>query len=182
MGGASEVLDVGRATRTIPPAIRRALIARDQGCVWPGCERAPIGCDGHHIQHWINDGPTSLTNLALLCHSHHHRLHEHNLMRAPPTGTSPTRHWMDRHTSATPHARPTQHQADLLNRGRPARVARCTPTDTRSETHTARPGAKPCLCRRSCRGVRTHDPRCATRTLRQLPIRRCAAFRCCRPR
>ncbi len=89
MGGASEVLDVGRATRTIPPAIRRALIARDQGCVWPGCERAPIHCDGHHIQHWIDDGPTCPTNLALLCHSHHHRLHEHNLVLHPPTGPVP---------------------------------------------------------------------------------------------
>ncbi|WP_420625533.1 DUF222 domain-containing protein [Candidatus Poriferisodalis sp.] len=89
MGGASEVLDVGRATRTIPPAIRRALIARDQGCVWPGCERAPIHCDGHHIQHWIDDGPTCLTNLALLCHSHHHRLHEYNLVLHPPTGPAP---------------------------------------------------------------------------------------------
>ncbi len=79
MGGASEVLDVGRATRTIPTAIRRALIARDQGCVWPGCDRAAIHCDAHHIQHWVNNGPTSLDNLALLCHSHHQRLHEHNL-------------------------------------------------------------------------------------------------------
>ena len=89
MGGASEVLDVGRASRTIPPSIRRALIARDQGCVWPGCERAPIHCDGHHIQHWIDDGPTCPTNLALLCHSHHHRLHEHNLVLHPPTGPAP---------------------------------------------------------------------------------------------
>ena len=86
MGGPSEVLDVGRAKRSIPPAIRRALIARDQGCVWPGCNRAPVHCDGHHIQHWLDDGPTSLANLALLCHSHHHRLHEHNLVLHPPTG------------------------------------------------------------------------------------------------
>ena len=89
MGGLGEVLDVGRATRTIPPAIRRALIARDQGCVWPGCDRAPIHCDGHHIQHWLDDGPTSLVNLALLCHSHHHRLHKYNLMLHPPKGPAP---------------------------------------------------------------------------------------------
>ncbi len=89
MGGPGEVLDVGRATRTIPPAIRRALIARDQGCVWPGCDRAPIHCDGHHIQHWLDDGPTSLVNLALLCHSHHHRLHKYNLMLHPPKGPAP---------------------------------------------------------------------------------------------
>ena len=89
MGGLGEVLDVGRATRTIPPAIRRALIARDQGCVWPGCDRAPIHCDGHHIEHWLDDGPTSLVNLALLCHSHHHRLHKYNLMLHPPKGPAP---------------------------------------------------------------------------------------------
>lgn len=89
MGGPSEVLDVGRAKRTITPALRRALIARDQRCVWPGCDRAPIHCDGHHIQHWLDDGPTCLANLALLCHSHHHRLHEYNLELHPPTGPAP---------------------------------------------------------------------------------------------
>ena len=89
MGGPGEVLDVGRATRTIPPAIRRALIARDQGCVWPGCDRAPMHCDGHHIEHWLDDGPTSLINLALLCHSHHHRLHKYNLMLHPPKAPAP---------------------------------------------------------------------------------------------
>ena len=89
MGGAGEVLDVGRAKRTIPPAIRRALIARDQRCVWPGCDRAPIHCEGHHIQHWLDEGPTSLANLALLCHSHHQRLHEYNLVLHPPTAPAP---------------------------------------------------------------------------------------------
>ncbi len=89
MGGAGEVLDVGRAKRTIPPAIRRALIARDQGCVWPGCKRAPIHCEGHHIEHWLDDGPTSLANSALLCHSHHQRLHEYNLVLHPPTEPAP---------------------------------------------------------------------------------------------
>ena len=89
MGGPSEVLDVGRAKRTITPAIRRALIARDQRCVWPGCERAPIHCDGHHIQHWIDDGPTCVDNLALLCHGHHQRLHEYNLVLHPPREPAP---------------------------------------------------------------------------------------------
>ena len=89
MGGPGEVLDVGRAKRTIPPAIRRALIARDQGCVWPGCKRAPIHCEGHHIEHWLDDGPTSLANTALLCHTHHQRLHEYNLVLHPPTEPAP---------------------------------------------------------------------------------------------
>ncbi len=103
MGGPSEVLDVGRATRTIPPAIRRALIARDQGCVWPGCDRAPIHCDGHHIQHWFDDGPTCVANLALLCHSHHHRLHEYNQALHPPRGpTEPGTGW-----TVTPAPPPT---------------------------------------------------------------------------
>jgi hypothetical protein len=64
-GADGGVLDVGRRTRTIPPALRRALEARDRGCRFPGCgvRRA----QGHHIHHWANGGPTRLTNLALLC-------------------------------------------------------------------------------------------------------------------
>ena len=84
LNGPSEVLDIGRITRTIPPQIRRALIARDQGCVWPGCDKAPIDCVGHHIWHWIDGGPTSVPNLASLCHRHHHNLHQHNLELHPP--------------------------------------------------------------------------------------------------
>jgi hypothetical protein len=63
------VLDVGRKTRTIPPAIRRALLARDSGCHFPGCTARR--CDGHHIRHWADGGPTTLHNLALLCRRHH---------------------------------------------------------------------------------------------------------------
>ena len=88
MGSQSEVLDVGRASRSIPPAIRRALIARDGGCVWPGCGVAPIGCDGHHLMHWVDLGPTSLANLALLCRTHHKFLHQHNLGLLPPGASS----------------------------------------------------------------------------------------------
>ena len=88
MGTRSEVLDVGRASRTIPPAIRRALIARDGGCVWPGCNVAPIGCDGHHLLHWADLGPTTLANLALLCRTHHKFLHQHDLGLLPPGATS----------------------------------------------------------------------------------------------
>ncbi len=84
LNGRSEVLDIGRMTRTIPPQIRRALIARDQGCVWPGCDQPPIGCVGHHIWHWIDGGPTSVPNLASLCHRHHNNLHKHNLVLHPP--------------------------------------------------------------------------------------------------
>ena len=68
------VLDVGRKTRTIPPAIRRALLARDRHCQFPGCTAGR--CDGHHIQHWADGGPTRLDNLTLLCRRHHRAVHE----------------------------------------------------------------------------------------------------------
>jgi hypothetical protein len=68
------VLDVGRKTRTIPASLRRALIARDTRCQFPGCTARR--CDGHHIRHWADGGPTSLDNLALLCRRHHRAVHE----------------------------------------------------------------------------------------------------------
>jgi Domain of unknown function (DUF222)/HNH endonuclease len=66
--------DVGRRTRTIPPALRRALLHRDRGCRFPGCG-VPTG-QGHHLRHWANGGPTTLHNLALLCRRHHRAVHE----------------------------------------------------------------------------------------------------------
>ena len=59
------VLDVGRRTRTIPPALRRALEARDRGCRFPGCGLRFT--DAHHLKHWADGGETGLTNTALLC-------------------------------------------------------------------------------------------------------------------
>jgi len=72
--GDDRVLDVGRRTRTIPPALRRALQARDRGCRFPGC--GVRHAQGHHIHHWANGGPTRLDNLALLCRRHHRAVHE----------------------------------------------------------------------------------------------------------
>jgi hypothetical protein len=73
--GDSQPLDVGRRTRTVPPAIRRALVVRDGGCVAPGCDRPPRWTDAHHIVHWVDGGPTSLDNLELLCRRHHRMAH-----------------------------------------------------------------------------------------------------------
>ena len=75
LGSKSEVLDIGRATRTIPTAIRRALVLRDRGCAFPGCDRPASWCDGHHIRHWSDGGDTKLDNLVLLCRSHHTKMH-----------------------------------------------------------------------------------------------------------
>jgi hypothetical protein len=68
------LLEVGARTRAIPPALRRALLHRDQGCRFPGCH-ARLG-QGHHIRHWAHGGPTTLSNLALLCRRHHRAVHE----------------------------------------------------------------------------------------------------------
>jgi hypothetical protein len=77
LGAKSEPLDIGRATRTIPNQIRRALIIRDGGCAFPGCHRRPRQCHAHHVIHWADGGPTNLGNLVLLC-GHHHRLIHHS--------------------------------------------------------------------------------------------------------
>ena len=68
------VVEVGARTRTIPPALRRALHHRDRGCRFPGCGLS-FG-QGHHLRHWAHGGPTTLSNLALLCRRHHRAVHE----------------------------------------------------------------------------------------------------------
>jgi hypothetical protein len=68
-------LNIGRKSRTIPPAMRRALRTRDQGCSFPGCTHQHF-IDGHHIEHWSDGGETSLDNLVLLCRHHHRLVHE----------------------------------------------------------------------------------------------------------
>ena len=70
-----EPLSVGRKTRTVPVALKKALWARDKGCVFPGCGRRRF-VDAHHIRHWSDGGETSLGNLMLLCSSHHRLVHE----------------------------------------------------------------------------------------------------------
>jgi hypothetical protein len=79
-------LDVGRATRTVPSAIRKALILRDGHCQHPGCNRPQQWCDAHHIIHWARGGPTSLQNLILLCRPHHRLAHDAQLNQSR-TGT-----------------------------------------------------------------------------------------------
>jgi 5-methylcytosine-specific restriction endonuclease McrA len=69
-----QVVEIGSRTRTIPPALRRALQHRDRGCRFPGCG-VPFG-QGHHLRHWARGGPTTLSNLALLCRRHHRAVHE----------------------------------------------------------------------------------------------------------
>jgi Domain of unknown function (DUF222)/HNH endonuclease len=91
----SQPLDVGRRTRTIPPAIRTALVIRDRGCAFPHCDRPPAWTDAHHLHHWAHGGTTTLDNLVLLCRTHHRTVHEgHWQLTRTPHG-----HW----TAQPPH-------------------------------------------------------------------------------
>jgi hypothetical protein len=73
--GGGAPLGVGRKTRAIPPALRRALACRDGGCRFPGCTSTRF-VDAHHVEHWADGGETRLDNLALLCRFHHRLVHE----------------------------------------------------------------------------------------------------------
>jgi hypothetical protein len=74
--GRSEPLDVGRRTPVVPASLRRALVVRDGGCRFPGCDRPASWCDAHHVVHWADGGHTKLSNLVLLCRRHHRLTHE----------------------------------------------------------------------------------------------------------
>ena len=73
--GSSEPLDVGRRTQVVPAGIRRAVVVRDRGCRFPGCDRPPGWSDAHHVVHWAHGGDTALSNLVLLCRRHHRLVH-----------------------------------------------------------------------------------------------------------
>ncbi|MET8265376.1 DUF222 domain-containing protein [Micromonospora arida] len=75
LDGNSQVLDVGRQRRLFTGPLRRALVLRDGGCAFPGCDRPPRWCDGHHIRHWADGGVTALGNAVLLCGYHHRFIH-----------------------------------------------------------------------------------------------------------
>jgi hypothetical protein len=70
-----EPLSIGRKSRTIPSAIRRALMQRDKCCQFPGCTHKRY-LDGHHVRHWAKGGATTLGNLVMLCRFHHRAVHE----------------------------------------------------------------------------------------------------------
>jgi hypothetical protein len=83
-GPATQPLEVGRATRVVSPAQRTALVVRDGGCRFPGCDRPPAWCEAHHVRHWLHGGPTDLGNLVLLCCAHHRAVHEGGQRLHPP--------------------------------------------------------------------------------------------------
>ncbi len=94
-----EPVNLHRTSRHANATQRRLLTLRDQGCVFPGCDKPPAHCQAHHLHYWSHHGHTDLDNLALVCWFHHHLIHEDNwqLHRTPatppnaahPTGTPP---------------------------------------------------------------------------------------------
>ncbi len=74
-GPAGQPLDLGRTHRVVPPHLRKAIEARDLGCVFAGCDAPTHWCEVHHLLHWADDGETDLPNLALLCERHHTKVH-----------------------------------------------------------------------------------------------------------
>ncbi len=116
--GPSQIVDVGRRTSVIHPALRRALVVRDGGCVHPGCDRPPSWTEGHHRVHWADGGPTDLDNLILLCRRHHRAQHEGGRTLRPALDR-PGYHDTYRRTAPTatrcatcrplPHHQPRQH-------------------------------------------------------------------------
>ncbi|MFD3399304.1 DUF222 domain-containing protein [Kribbella sp. NPDC058693] len=112
LGSHSEPLDVGRSERLVTRAMRRALNARDRGCVI--CGAPPIMCDAHHLISWVDGGETKISNLALLCRRHHVDLHHGNWTISITNGavhvTRPT--WAD--------PPPSRHPPDLRRADHPA--------------------------------------------------------------
>ena len=79
-------LAMGRTRRLFPPHIRRALVLRDEHCIFAGCFAPHYWCDAHHVQHWIDGGDTDLDNSALLCERHHTKVHHGFTIERDPHG------------------------------------------------------------------------------------------------
>ncbi|MHB1739799.1 MAG: HNH endonuclease signature motif containing protein, partial [Actinomycetes bacterium] len=108
MGGASRVLDLGRARRLFSGAQRRALGLRDRGCSFPGCDAPPRARQAHHQWYWEHAGPTDLDNGCLLCDYHHGRVHREgwtsrlspvngHVQWQPPPVLDPSQRWQQHH-------------------------------------------------------------------------------------
>ncbi|PTR28640.1 HNH endonuclease, partial [Rhodococcus sp. OK519] len=107
-------LNLGRSSRTVSKKQRRALVARDHGCAFPGCGTPPAHCEGHHVKHWADGGPTDLDNLVLMCRYHHRLLHhshwqveigdDHHPWFTPPGSLDPYRKPIPAHNRAGPRA------------------------------------------------------------------------------
>ena len=102
LGSQGRILDIGRASRVFPPHIRKAIMARDQGCAFPGCTIPAPWCEAHHITYWSRGGTTSTGNGVLLCSHHHHLIHKEKWI-IEVTGGVP---WFKPPPELDPHRKP----------------------------------------------------------------------------
>ncbi|TGO05833.1 hypothetical protein SERN_0025 [Serinibacter arcticus] len=86
LGGRSEIVDLGRRHRLVPASLRRALVARDGGCIFPGCTIPSTWCEAHHVVPWMSGGRTDADNCVLLCSGHHHAVHTGRWLIVPTRG------------------------------------------------------------------------------------------------
>ncbi len=102
-------LVLGRTARTVSPGQHKTLRVRDNGCVFPGCNRPHSWCQAHHVIHWSQGGPTDSDNLVMLCHKHHRTIHDDgwDIRRIP--GTGQRFHW---HPPDNRAPIPAQHATD----------------------------------------------------------------------
>lgn len=111
MNGKGQPLDIGRATRSIPDGLRRAVAARDRGCARPGCGRPASWCEVHHIEPWEMLGDTALHNCVMLCRQCHRLIHHSGwdvrIVDGLPEFYPPT--WID--PQRRPRRRPLPHLA-----------------------------------------------------------------------
>ena len=129
---AGRVVEVGARTRTIPPAMRRALHYRDRGCRFPGCEVRVT--QGHHVRHWAHGGPTTLSNLASLCRRHHRAVHEEGFTVEP--GGDDLRFRRPDGREIPPVPRPAAVAAEPVDALRAVNVARGLGIDARTSRPT----------------------------------------------
>ncbi|GAA1581334.1 HNH endonuclease [Kribbella karoonensis] len=161
LGSNSEPLDVGRRERLVTRHIRHALIARDHGCVV--CAAPPVMCDAHHLTSWLDGGPTSVENLALLCRRHHVDLHNNRwtititngqVQVARPAWATPT---TTQPTSATPTTgQPTWATPTT---GQPTAATPTTTCPARSTTHPTSANSSAAFSAQPCPNPAQHPAR-----------------------
>jgi hypothetical protein len=136
-----EPLSVGRKTRSIPPAVRRAVRDRDRGCRFPGCTARRL-VEGHHIVHWADGGETSVRNVVSLCRHHHRLVHEGGFtVERRPDGS---------YLFRRPNGKPIP-GCDLLPRQRPPALSR---PPAKLDPWVRRVGAPLAPCSATCGGER----------------------------
>ncbi len=138
LGGEGRILDIGRASRLFPPHLRKALIARDQGCAFPGCTIPAPWCEAHHITYWSRGGTSGTDNGALLCSHHHHVIHKEALEHPGPHRGPLV------HPAAPPRPAPAAPPQPLLQTRRPHHGRMTAATGMHSDCRMAdRPSGSP---------------------------------------